>query len=496
MKPRHLEAALDRNKAARTIQRNNFSCWALVFISASNLAFGRSGTNTSTSEHKNLVFCTQAKNVDFNLDEQVSQPGFVRYTFARPLIGPEGVIDKIHFSPDGKTVEAVIKSNLVFALSKEKVTARDVANSIAVSAIVRWGKGIFPEGSDQFEPKQLWNVSVPGIEIKSEIAFKLRLHSPSQSLNITGRLNDLLSSSVPSRKGSLIVGKPYKGGWDFVSLYPVVKKDSRRLSVLVNGHIVEIRSSNDRCSNADFYDYGPPNLEDYDFSKSDYAMPRMAILNTNKHSLESRIYIASILRRAVRKFKIASMDIKLENSHFRPTEAKGDLQVDWASYDQTVYRGKKHKSLVAVIPASLIAYADARKYADFLITSFKDEGINLKIEWSDFPPKFLHQDFGFFAFAVAKGRPKWVEGTLSILGLMDPLKNAKNTTQQLNKCYENASATIPINDKDLKDLDLALYQEASIVPLYREFGKVYTKRGLDLKYGFLYKTYPEFHTSR
>jgi len=172
------------------------------------------------------------------------------------------------------------------------------------------------------------------------------------------------------------------------------------------------------------------------------------------------------------------------------------LQVDWASYDQTVYRGKKHKSLVAVIPASLIAYADARKYADFLITSFKDEGINLKIEWSDFPPKFLHQDFGFFAFAVAKGRPKWVEGTLSILGLMDPLKNAKNTTQQLNKCYENASATIPINDKDLKDLDLALYQEASIVPLYREFGKVYTKRGLDLKYGFLYKTYPEFHTSR
>ena len=139
----------------------------------------------------------------------------------RPIMGAGGIIQRAHFSPDGKEMTAAIVPGLKLALTQRALNSKMVANGIA--ALIKYRipeRGIWVAGTEKILIQSAeWHMNpICGVEILDNESFKLNFESKPGFENIPGAIQELLARLSAGAKSTFWISDPENRS-DFVSNY-------------------------------------------------------------------------------------------------------------------------------------------------------------------------------------------------------------------------------------------------------------------------------------
>ncbi|MAF90229.1 MAG: hypothetical protein VX583_00660 [Bdellovibrionota bacterium] len=410
-----------------------------------------------------LKYCVPVDEFKFQAGREITDGKDLAYlmTVFRSFISKTaepGIIQKYNFSPNGKVFRAQINSTLKWS-NGDKIKVEEVAYYFYVNLINRSigervrlkDKAPINDASKVFS-----NSSFKKID---ELTFEVQLES--EIKNLTGVLLEALSTG--SRQNRFWMADLNSKENRFVSRYPILNYDSKSVLMKVKGHDLRLVSKS-KCQKADFGIYPNffvDNFEDYDVIETPVQQAITAVINT-KLPVKKREQIVRMLKSAFDKN--SPRNILPVYTFFRIGEPGYQKNLVFDS----LLKIKEKKS------------KESRFKVYFEIPIFK-EIIQKECSRCEFisagSKKIKDADVQVLSSAIFGGRHVILQDLLKWDHIDDFLKFAPKSVSGLKEIARLSAATIPPDNKTLRDFETSIRDEVSIFPIGRRLIIAYSKKG-------------------
>jgi hypothetical protein len=445
---------------------------------------------------------TLAPKIDFNPFRPIPEPGYHFSLITKSIMGPDGIIEKFHFTPDGLELRAQIRAGLRWAHAEKPVSPKDVAYSIAAQLLYRIPKrGIFVKGTNpNWLDQDWWKKDIEGISIIDERTFVIRFDVESKLENVSGVLRELLERQNTGIRSTFWVGNVSENpGSDFVTNYPI-KIINSTYSIEVDGINIELHDAKSPKQDHDFYDHlSDKVIKSPDLYRKDYSINEDAIIvffNSQKLDQPTRKCLTNVFRSAAQLSSEGQFNLRFAEKHFLQGEPGFQVRDVWIQDKIPNHSSCGSKGELKVLHT--FRGKSSERYFEFLRKGIQEHSnfyprIVEKAE-SDKPEAF---DAYIIALPTINGRQKWIQGAVFNLQLEKLLINTPETFKALEHTSETAASTVPVNIESLRAIEDTTRKEYSIVPLLRLKTGFYSRNGIPFELAHDRKTdFPFFRAIR
>ncbi|APJ04732.1 hypothetical protein [Silvanigrella aquatica] len=435
-------------------------------------------------------YCTGASSIDFNPfsdAKNLKNHGYL-LLLLKPYIDKDnindGILENYIFNEDENSLEATVSLQATWQ-DGTPVSSFEAAMGIAKGLTHReFNPYLRVIGTEKINEIGWEKNQYQGIEIISPIKFKIYFEGNIK--NFKGVLEDILSFSTvnniiwPVRLNSSMYPEYNPNQFDIISKYPI-RSEKEKYFIKVLGHQVELCTNNEK-TNYDFYfnqndfeKYKSPQELNHNYIEktSDNEHTFFAVFNSNSRlfaTKENRANIATILRNLA--FQISEVDnINISPGHFNKTEPGSHIEINWP------YKTDKIPKNMSEIKISISYPSIKNKLLNLFEEKMKKNGVKIKwISIFENEKEALHADMHFMMDRVQNNRQIWIQNILKSNFIFHYLKNFPKTLAALHDLTFKSACTLPLNVKSLLLFETFVFDESSIVPIYRYFLKTFTRK--------------------